>query len=152
MDCAITKTVTGAKAIHVSRGDLTDDVVDLYVLSAVTIMASFAYGTRSSNSRRTRVTVIPSRPGPKVSSQTRNITFPCDSARLSSGTVFDLLYSSYLPFRLYADYMLGSSPAELATQFGLPEDWVTERIEAVRLCGKQVRLNLLDSAPRSNTV
>jgi len=66
-------------------------------------------------------------------------------------TVFDLLYREYLPFRLYADYMLGSSQAELALHFGLPEQWVTERLEAVRLCfQKQVRLNLLDSSEPSH--
>jgi Mor family transcriptional regulator len=70
---------------------------------------------------------------------------------MASGTVFDLLYNSYLPFRLYADYMLGSSTAELARQFALSEYWVSERIEAVRLCGKQVRLNLLDAAPESGS-
>jgi hypothetical protein len=64
-------------------------------------------------------------------------------------TVFDLLYDEYLPFRLYADYMLGVPIAELAKQFRLSENWVAERIEAVRLCiGKQLRVNLLDPAGR----
>jgi hypothetical protein len=59
-------------------------------------------------------------------------------------TVFDLLYDEYFPFRLYADYMLGRSVKELAAEFGLSENWVAERIEAVRLCvEKQVRLNLV---------
>jgi hypothetical protein len=68
------------------------------------------------------------------------------AVRAQRQTVFDLLYDSYLPFRLYTDYMLGTSSAELARQFAVSEHWVTERIEAVRLCGKQVRLNLLDAA------
>lgn len=64
-------------------------------------------------------------------------------------TVFDLLYDQYLPFRLYAGFMLGSSVSDLAKQFSLSEDWVKERIEAMRLCvEKQVRLNLLDSPGR----
>jgi hypothetical protein len=67
---------------------------------------------------------------------------------LRSATVFDRLYDEYLPFRLYADYMLGKTPAVLAKQFGLSEQWVSERIEAIRLClGKQVRLNLLGVDP-----
>ncbi len=67
-----------------------------------------------------------------------------------SDSVFDVLYDEYLPFRLYADYMLGSSITELARKFALSEHWVAERIEALRLCiGKQVRLNLLGSARRS---
>jgi hypothetical protein len=66
----------------------------------------------------------------------------------TSETVFDLLYDEYLPFRLYVDFMLGSSAAKLAKQFGLSEDWVTERIKAIRWCiEKQVRLNLLDQRP-----
>jgi hypothetical protein len=68
-------------------------------------------------------------------------------------TVFDLLYREYLPFRLYASFMLGESPLSLAAQFGLREDWVIERIEAVRLClDKQVRLNLLEVTDRLSTV
>ena len=63
---------------------------------------------------------------------------------MADNTVFDLLYDEYFPFRLYADYMLGRTPAELAADFGLSETWVTERVEAVRLCiEKQVRLNLV---------
>jgi len=66
---------------------------------------------------------------------------------MAESTVFDLLYDEYFPFRLYADYMLGRSPAELAVDFGLSENWITERIEAVRLCiEKQVRLNLVSPA------
>src|SRR5437660_7330666 len=62
-------------------------------------------------------------------------------------TVFDLLYDQYLPFRLYADFMLGSSTSELAKRFGLSEHWVSERIQAVRWCvEKQVRVNLLAQA------
>ena len=70
---------------------------------------------------------------------------PCFSeTQAQAETVFDRLYDQYLPFRLYADYMSGSSPRDLALHFGLAEHWVAERIEAVRLCiHKQVRLNLL---------
>lgn len=67
-------------------------------------------------------------------------------------TVFDLLYDEYLPFRLYADFMLGASPKALADQFALSEDWVTERIKAMRWClEKQVRLNLLDQQHETQT-
>ncbi|MBV9264789.1 MAG: hypothetical protein JO061_01335 [Acidobacteriaceae bacterium] len=69
---------------------------------------------------------------------------PQSTTPAASSTVFDRLYNEYLPFRLYADYMLGKSPAMLAKQFGRPEHWISERIEAIRLClGKQVRVNLL---------
>jgi hypothetical protein len=65
---------------------------------------------------------------------------------MAQTTVFDLLYDEYFPFRLYADYMLGRSPKELAEDFGLSENWIAERIEAVRMCvEKQVRLNLVTS-------
>jgi len=71
-------------------------------------------------------------------------------ASSSSSTVFDVLYDEYLPFRLYADYMLGTSEAKLARKFALPEHWIRERIEAMRLCiEKQIRLNLLDNAGAS---
>lgn len=72
--------------------------------------------------------------------------------RKPQSTVFDLLYNEYLPFRLFADYMLGKPVAEIAAQFGLPEYWVSERIEAVRLLTKQVRLNLLEPAAPSRIV
>ena len=45
--------------------------------------------------------------------------------------------------------MLGAPVAALASEFGLSEHWVRERIEAVRLCGKQIRLNLFDSVDSS---
>ncbi len=63
---------------------------------------------------------------------------------MADSTVFDLLYDEYFPFRLYADYMLGRTQTELAADFGLSENWIAERVEAVRLCiEKQVRLNLV---------
>lgn len=63
---------------------------------------------------------------------------------MADNTVFDLLYDEYFPFRLYADYMLGRTPSEMAAEFGLSENWIAERVEAVRLCiEKQVRLNLI---------
>lgn len=69
---------------------------------------------------------------------------------MADNTVFDLLYDEYFPFRLYADYMLGRTPAELATEFGVSENWIVERVEAVRLCiEKQVRLNLVSPIKES---
>ena len=59
-------------------------------------------------------------------------------------TVFDHLFDAYLPFRLYAEFMMGSSFKDLSRTFGLSEQWVEERVEAMRLClSKQVRLTLL---------
>ncbi|MBV8830930.1 MAG: hypothetical protein JO108_17045 [Acidobacteriaceae bacterium] len=75
---------------------------------------------------------------------------PASARRAAPLTVFDILYGEYLPFRLYADYMLGKSAAELAAQFALSEHWVAERIEAMRLClGTQLRINLLASPETS---
>ena len=113
-------------------------------------MALSAHDMHSFHSHPTLSTAAQPRMRPKVSRKIEKSVSPSRSSRTSSCTVFDLLYDSYLPFRLYADYMLGSSPAELAKQFALPEYWVIERIEAVRLCGKQIRVNLLDSASQSN--
>jgi hypothetical protein len=85
---------------------------------------------------------------PTTCVKSRSITVAVNSAPVAdapSPTVFDRLYDEYLPFRLYADHMLGASAAELAQQFALSEHWVAERIEAIRLCiGRQVRLNLLE--------
>jgi len=104
-------------------------------------MASFAYNTSSLRSQTARP--VPSNPRPKAKKASGS----------PQGTVFDLLYHEYLPFRLYADYMLGVPMADLATRFGLSEHWVAERIEAVRLClGRQVRLNLLASAPQTRAI
>lgn len=116
-------------------------------------MASFAYSTgplhsrpvhspASSRPRRERRTAHPAKAGAASG-----------AVAASPSSVFDLLYDEYLPFRLYTDYMLGSSAAELARKFALSEHWVAERIEAIRLCiGKQVRLNLLDSARQSRAL
>jgi hypothetical protein len=81
----------------------------------------------------------------------RKIEQPAATTRRAAPlTVFDILYGEYLPFRLYADYMLGKSAAELAAQFALSEHWVAERIEAMRLClGTQLRINLLASGEMS---
>ena len=69
---------------------------------------------------------------------------------MADNTVFDLLYDEYFPFRLYADYMLGRTPSQLAAEFGLSETWIAERVEAVRLCiEKQVRLNLVSTVKNS---
>lgn len=39
-----------------------------------------------------------------------------------------------LSFALYAAWLKGASPETLADRLGLPQEWVTERIEAARLC------------------
>ncbi|HYZ71901.1 MAG TPA: hypothetical protein VE641_02405, partial [Chthoniobacterales bacterium] len=62
------------------------------------------------------------------------------------GTIFDLLFDRYLPFRLYAEFMLGTSIQDLSERFTLSEQWIEERIEALRLCLRmQVRLHLFDT-------
>jgi len=113
-------------------------------------MARSALDMRSLRSRPTLSTAAQPRTQLRVLRKIEKPVSSCSSSGTPNRTVFDLLYDSYLPFRLYADYMLGSSPAELAKRFALPEYWVTERIEAVRLCGKQIRLNLLGSMPPFN--
>jgi hypothetical protein len=39
-----------------------------------------------------------------------------------------------LSFALYEAWLNGASPDALADRLGLPIEWVTERIEAARLC------------------
>lgn len=124
--------------------------MELRVL-ANAIMASFTARKRSTLARSAKSAAYQSGVGLKVSTKTQKTVSSSDATSMPPGTVFDLLYNSYLPFRLYADYMLGSSTAELARTFALSEEWVTERIEAVRLCGKQVRVNLFDSAPQPDS-
>ena len=54
------------------------------------------------------------------------------------------LYEENATFRLFADHSSGMSIAELARLSSRSENWVTERIEATRLClQKQVRIELL---------
>jgi hypothetical protein len=51
------------------------------------------------------------------------------------------LYEENATFRLYADHTSGMSIARLAQLCSRSEDWVSERIEATRLClQKQVRI------------
>ena len=89
-----------------------------------------------------RPALFPSRESQLVAA----INPPRDRESSPSRTVFDLLYDRYLPFRLYAEFMLGKSVADLGNTFDVPEHWVRERIEAMRLCiEKQVRLNLLEA-------
>ncbi len=54
-----------------------------------------------------------------------------------------LMASRSLPFSLYAAFIDGTPIPELAQETGLPEHWVAERIEAVRLAlTAQVRLRI----------
>ena len=112
-------------------------------------MALSAQTSGLSASRATRGVGIHSRSARKTGRKLKGITTHSGATEAAPSTVFDLLYEKYVPFRLYTDYMLGASCAMLAKQFGLSEHWVAERIEALRLClEKQVRLNLLDTAPQ----
>ncbi|HEX4770012.1 MAG TPA: hypothetical protein VH351_04220 [Bryobacteraceae bacterium] len=61
----------------------------------------------------------------------------------SCDTALFRLYEENATFRLYADHSSGMSIAELALLCARSEHWVTERIEATRLClQKQVRIEL----------
>lgn len=54
-----------------------------------------------------------------------------------------LLANRSLPFSLYASFIDGTPVSDLAQKTGLPEEWVAERIEAVRLTiTMQVRLRI----------
>lgn len=54
-----------------------------------------------------------------------------------------LLANKSFGFSLYDFHLEGVSVEELATAYSLPETWVEERIEAVRLCLKyQVRISV----------
>jgi len=53
------------------------------------------------------------------------------------------LANKSVSFSLYDFHLEGVSAAELATAYSLPETWVEERIEAVRLCLKyQVKVSV----------
>lgn len=107
--------------------------------------------THLSSSSKSGRSAARERSGSRIARNGEDIVQLAGTKRDSPGTVFDLLYDQYLPFRLYADFMLGSSTAALADEFALSEDWVIERIKAIRWCiEKQVRVNLLDqqSGPR----
>jgi hypothetical protein len=123
---------------------------------------SHIFGTRSateevsmSTARRTAYPMTSRSHSPVIAFPTNGLKQRSDLGPLnspSSSTVFDRLYDEYLPFRLYADHMLGASAAQLARQFALSEHWVVERIEAIRLCiGRQVRLNLLEPLEQADT-
>lgn len=54
-----------------------------------------------------------------------------------------LLANKCFGFSLYDFHLEGVSAAELASAYSLPEAWVEERIEAVRLCLKyQVKVSV----------
>jgi hypothetical protein len=54
-----------------------------------------------------------------------------------------LLANKSFGFSLYDFHLEGVSAAELATAYSLPETWVEERIEAIRLCLKyQVKVSV----------
>ena len=54
-----------------------------------------------------------------------------------------ILANRSLAFHLYDFHLDGISVEELATAYSLPTNWITERIEAVRLCVKyQAQLSL----------
>ena len=51
------------------------------------------------------------------------------------------LYESCFSFRLYAEHTYGLSLSELSLLTGRSENWISERIEAMRLClEKQLRV------------
>ena len=53
------------------------------------------------------------------------------------------LYEQSIAFRLYADHASGIRVPELSMLCSRSEQWVSERIEAIRLClEKQVRIDL----------
>lgn len=116
-------------------------------------MATSAHLTSSLHSLPMLPAVSQPHTGLEIAPDKKEKALRCGETSTRPATVFDLLYDEYLPFRLYADYMLGSSTQQLAKEYRVSEHWVAERIEALRLCiGKQVRVNLLDSAERSLTL
>jgi hypothetical protein len=50
------------------------------------------------------------------------------------------LYKEYLPFRLYLEHTRGTSIRDLAQTYGFSETWTAERVEAARLCHRQVEI------------
>lgn len=62
---------------------------------------------------------------------------------------YELLYETYFPFRLYADFKRGATVQSLASEYLMPVPWIEERIEAARVCiEKQVAIEVggLESA------
>ncbi|MBV9084690.1 MAG: hypothetical protein JOZ62_18595 [Acidobacteriaceae bacterium] len=63
---------------------------------------------------------------------------------MAQAQAYELLYDSYFPFRLYADFRRGLTLDELAKEYSMPARWIEERLEAARLCvEKQIRIELL---------
>ncbi len=63
-----------------------------------------------------------------------------------------LLANRSFSFSLYDFHLEGVSAADLATAYSLPERWVAERIEAVRLCLKyQVKVSV-KSEPKQTLI
>jgi Mor family transcriptional regulator len=59
---------------------------------------------------------------------------------LAATTSYDALYENYLPFRLYSEHSAGTPVRELAQRYGFSEGWVAERVEAARLCHRQIKI------------
>jgi len=113
-----------------------------------------AHAIASSPLQSLRQAGVQPRSALKTRPKPKQFSAPSRAPETEASTVFDLLYDEYLPFRLYADYMLGISIVDLAKQFTLSEHWIAERIEAVRLCfGKQVRVKLFKAQAQGiNTI
>jgi hypothetical protein len=72
---------------------------------------------------------------------------------MSSDDVLNRLYDQSVPFRLYAEHANGMSLSDLALMSSLPEEWVRERVEAMRLClEKQVYFEVCGPKPCSESV
>jgi hypothetical protein len=68
------------------------------------------------------------------------------SVCVNADSALNRLYDQSFTFRFYADYKHGLSVSELALLSSRSERWITERIEAMRLClEKQVRVEILDA-------
>lgn len=65
----------------------------------------------------------------------------------SSDIALNRLYEQSVSFRLYADHAFGLSLLELSRLSGRSEQWVSERIESMRLClQRQVRVEVGENA------
>ena len=68
---------------------------------------------------------------------------------MAQAAQYELLYETYFPFRLYADFKRGATVQLLSSEYLMPIHWIEERVEAARLCiEKQVRIEagVLESA------
>ena len=67
---------------------------------------------------------------------------------VNADSALNRLYDQSVSFRLYADYTHGISVPELALISSRSEDWIAERIEAMRLClQKQVIVEINEPKP-----